>query len=83
MRTVGEAVYERIQEGDLATAAALCLPLLPLVVAAGALGAYVLMRARVASLAGLEGEVPKFTGRSAGRAWDDVWAGVMTPVRAR
>ena len=68
VRTVGEAVYERIQEGDLATAAALGLPLLPVVVAAGALGAFVLMRSRVASLAGLEGEVPKFTGRSTGRA---------------
>jgi iron(III) transport system permease protein len=77
VRTVGEAVYERIQEGDLATAAALCLPLLPIVVGAGALGAYVLLRARVASLASLEGEVPKFTGRSAGRA-GDVWAGIMT-----
>jgi iron(III) transport system permease protein len=77
VRTVGEMVYERIQEGDLATAAALCLPLLPLVVAAGALGAFVLMRARVASMASLEGEVPKFTGRSTGAA-ADVWAGAMT-----
>jgi len=56
VRTVGEAVYERIQEGDLATAAALGLPLLPLVVAAGGLGAFVLMRSRLASLAGLEGK---------------------------
>jgi iron(III) transport system permease protein len=77
VRTVGEAVYERIQEGDLATAAALCLPLLPVVVGAGALGAYVLLRARVASLASLEGEVPKFSGRPAGRA-ADVWAGTVT-----
>jgi iron(III) transport system permease protein len=67
VRTVGEAVYERIQEGDLATAAALGLPLLPLVVVAGALGAYVLARARVASLAGLEGETPKFTDRASGQ----------------
>ncbi len=35
VRTVGEAVYERIQEGDLGTAAALGLPLLPLVVLRG------------------------------------------------
>jgi iron(III) transport system permease protein len=77
VRTVGESVYERIQEGDLATAAALGLPLLPLVVAAGALGAYVLSRARVASLAGLEGEVPKFTDRAASRT-GDLWAGIMT-----
>jgi iron(III) transport system permease protein len=77
VRTVGEAVYERIQEGDLATAAALGLPLLPLVVLAGGLGAFVLMRSRLASLAGLEGEVPKFTGRRAG--WtSDFLAGCMT-----
>jgi iron(III) transport system permease protein len=77
VRTVGEAVYERIQEGDLATAAALGLPLLPLVVAAGGLGAFVLMRSRLASLAGLEGEVPKFTGRRAGWA-ANFSAGLMT-----
>lgn len=62
VRTVGEAVYERIQEGDLAAAAALSLPLLPVVVVAAALGAYILARGRVASLAGLEGEVPQFHG---------------------
>lgn len=77
VRTIGEAVYERIQEGDLAMAATLSFPLLPMVVAAGALGAFVLLRARTASLAGLEGEVPKFTGRPAGRA-GDVWAGTVT-----
>ncbi len=77
VRTVGEAVYEQIQEGDLATAAALGLPLLPLVVAAGALGAYVLARARVASLAGLEGETPKFTDQ-AGRSTGYLPAGIMT-----
>jgi len=77
VRTVGEAVYERIQEGDVASAAALGLPLLPLVVAAGALGAFVLARSRVASLAGLEGEVPRFTGRSAGLA-GDFFAGAIT-----
>jgi len=77
VRTVGEAVYERIQEGDLATAAALGLPLLPLVVIAGALGAYVLARARVASLAGLEGETPKFTDQAAGHK-GSVPAGIMT-----
>jgi iron(III) transport system permease protein len=67
VRTVGEAAYERIQEGALAEAAALSLPLLPVVVAAAALGAYILARGRVASLAGLEGEVPQFTGRRLGR----------------
>lgn len=77
VRTIGEAVYDRIQEGDLAAAAALGLPLLPLVVIAGGLGAFVLMRSRLASLAGLEGEVPKFTGRPAG--WiSNVSAGLMT-----
>jgi iron(III) transport system permease protein len=77
VRTVGEAVYERIQEGDVATAATLGLPLLPVVVIAGGLGALILLRSRLASLAGLEGEVPKFTGRPAG--WTgNVLAGVMT-----
>ena len=77
VRTVGEAVYEQIQEGDLATAAALGLPLLPVVVIAGGLGALILMRSRLASLAGLEGEVPKFTGRPAG--WtSNLMAGGMT-----
>ncbi|WP_044148764.1 hypothetical protein, partial [Singulisphaera acidiphila] len=51
VRTVSEAVFERIQEGDLAAAAALSLPLLPVVVAAAALGAYMLARSRVASMA--------------------------------
>jgi iron(III) transport system permease protein len=68
VRTVGEAVYEQIQEGDLAAAAALSLVLLPLIVVAGAAGVMALARSRVASLAGLEGEVPAFTGRRAGRA---------------
>lgn len=59
--TMGDAIYERIQEGDLSAAGALGLTLLPAVVAAGALGAFVLLRARAASLAGLEGEVSDFT----------------------
>jgi iron(III) transport system permease protein len=77
VRTIGEAVYERIQEGELATAATLSLPLMPLVVAAGALGAYVLVRVRVASLASLEGEVPRYATRPAGRA-ASFWAAVVT-----
>ena len=77
VRTVGEAVYERIQEGELTEAAALGMPLLPIVVIAGALGASVLARTRVASLAGLEGEVPKFTDRGADHA-GDIPAGIMT-----
>jgi len=77
VRTIGEAIYEQIQEGDLAAAAALSLPLLPLVVVAGAMGVVVLARSRVASMAGLEGEVPKFTGRRAGRA-GHLAAGLMT-----
>jgi len=89
VRTVGEVVYERIQEGALAAAAAVCLPLLPLVVAAGALGAWVLLRARVASLASLEGEVPKFQGRPMGAGADlaavaiTCWAaipGLIVPI---
>jgi iron(III) transport system permease protein len=79
VRTVGEAVYERIQEGDLATAAALGIPFLPLVLVAGGLGAHILARARLASLAGLEGEVPKFSNRQAGRL-GDLSAGIMTLV---
>ncbi|WP_422930040.1 ABC transporter permease [Singulisphaera sp. PoT] len=77
LRTIGEAIYERIQEGDLASAAALTLPSLPIVVMAGALGAFILMRSRVASLAGLEGEVSRFDGRSLGRA-GHLLAGVTT-----
>ena len=60
VRTLGETVYERIQEGDLASAAVLSFSVMPLVVAVGGLGAFVLLRARAASLAGLEGEAPKF-----------------------
>ncbi|HEY3900308.1 MAG TPA: ABC transporter permease subunit [Chthoniobacter sp.] len=66
VRTIGEAVYEQIQEGELATAAALGLPLLPVVVAAGALGAFILARSRIASLSVLEGEVPKYIDRGIG-----------------
>jgi len=77
VRTVDEAIYERIQEGELPTAAALSLPLLPLVIAAGALGALVLVRSRMASLAGLEGEVPKFTSKKAG-CGADFLAGTIT-----
>ncbi len=79
VRTIGEAIYEQIQEGDLAAAAALSLPLLPVVVVAGALGVFVLARSRLASLAGLEGETPKFTGRRTGRAGQFA-AGVATLV---
>jgi iron(III) transport system permease protein len=77
VRTIGEAVYERIQDGDLATAATLSLPLMPLVVIAGGLGAYVLIRVRVASLASLEGDVPRYAARPSGRA-ANLWAAVMT-----
>jgi iron(III) transport system permease protein len=61
VRTVSEAVYEQIQQGDLASAAAISLVLLPVVVGAGALVGRILMRRRVASLAGLEGEVPRWS----------------------
>lgn len=77
VRTIGEAIYEQIQDGELATAATLSLPLLPLVVIAGALGTYVLVRVRVASLASLEGDVPRYAGRPAGRA-ANLWAAGMT-----
>jgi iron(III) transport system permease protein len=66
VRTVGEVIYEQIQEGDLSAAAAISLPLLPLVLAAGVTGALILARSRSASMAGLEGEVPKFSGQTAG-----------------
>jgi len=66
VRTLGELIYEQIQNGDLAAAAALGLSMLPLVVIAGAVGVVVLLRSRSASMAGLEGEVPKFTGATAG-----------------
>ena len=77
VRTIGEAIYERIQEGDVATAAALGLPVLPVVIFAGGLGAFILARARSASLAGLEGEVPKFTGPRPDHV-SDLAAAVMT-----
>lgn len=77
VRTVGEAVYERIQEGDLATGGLLSIPLLPLVVIAGGLGAFILLRTRAASLASLEGEVPKFTVHSGG-LMSDIRASAMT-----
>ena len=67
VQTIGESIYERIQEGDLPTASGLSLPLLPLIMLAGAAGAFILVRARAASLAGLEGEVPRFVGGSEGK----------------
>ncbi len=66
--SMGEAIYERIQEGDLPTAAALGFPLLPAIVLAGSVGAFILVRARSASVAGLEGEVPTFAGGRGGLA---------------
>lgn len=77
VRTIGEPIYERIQEGDPSGAAAIGLALLPLVVAAGAVGAFVLARSRSASLAGLEGEVPKFAGRGGGNG-SDLLAALMS-----
>ena len=65
---VGDLVYEAIQAGDLAAAAAVCLPVLPVIVVAGAVGVAVLGRSRAANVAGLEGEVPTFEGRTAGPA---------------
>ena len=67
VRTVGEEIHERIQQGDLVAASTLSLPLLPVVIAAGALGALILVRSRVASLASLEGEIARFAGRPLGR----------------
>jgi iron(III) transport system permease protein len=64
VRTVSEAVYECIQEGELGSAASLSIAILPLILAAGITGAIILARARTASLAGLEGEVPRFRGHS-------------------
>jgi iron(III) transport system permease protein len=65
--TIGEAIYERIQEDDLGTAAALGFLLLPIIILAGALGAFILVRTRAASLAGLEGDVPDFSPAASGR----------------
>jgi iron(III) transport system permease protein len=76
VRGVGQAVYEEIVGGNLAAAGALSLPLLPLVVGAGAVGALVLTRSRLASLAGLEGEVPQYAPRRAGLGLD-LSAGAM------
>ena len=79
--TLGEAVYERIQEGDLSTAAALGLSLLPAVLLAGGAGAFALVRSRAASFAGLEGEVPRFDPRAGGGGTArDIGAAVATAV---
>jgi iron(III) transport system permease protein len=83
--TLGEAIYERIQEGELATAAALGLTLLPLIVLAGAGGAFVLLRSRSASLAALEGESPDFDrsgGSGAGNAVGDLGACMVAAAAA-
>jgi iron(III) transport system permease protein len=66
VRSIGEAIYDSIQQGNLSTGAALSLPVLPIVLLAGAIGAVILIRSRSASIAGLEGEVPRFIGRKAG-----------------
>lgn len=79
VRTLGETIYERIQEGDLSSAAAVSLPLMPLVMGVGGLGAFLLLRARVASLAGLEGEIPKFCEPNGGLQ-ADLRAGVASLV---
>ncbi len=63
VRTLGEDVYDRIQEGALGGAAALGLPILPIVLLAGVVGAALVARARLASMAGLEGDVPRLRGR--------------------
>jgi iron(III) transport system permease protein len=79
VQTISEAIYERIQEGNLSAAAGLSLPLLPLILLAGGGGAFLLIRARSASLAGLEGEVPKFTDAPASGLANHL-AVVMTTV---
>jgi iron(III) transport system permease protein len=56
-------------------------PLMRWVRGAGGLGAWALARSRAASLAGMEGEVPKFTARSRG-LWGDVVAGCATVIAA-
>lgn len=68
VHTISETIYEQIQENNIATAAALGLPLLPLVMLVGAGGATLLMQARVDSVAGLEGDIPHF-GKRTGRGF--------------
>jgi iron(III) transport system permease protein len=74
--TVGEAIYEQIQHWEIGAAAALCLPLLPVVLIAGATGAFMLARARTASMAGLEGEVPKYSSHASGVLTDLTSTGI-------
>jgi iron(III) transport system permease protein len=77
VRAMGELIAEQIVAQDLSAAAALSLPSLPLILIAGALGVVILSRSRASSMAGLEGEVPKFTGNPASPV-GNVAAGLMT-----
>lgn len=65
-RTLGEAIYDRIQENDRLGAAALGVPLVLLVGLAGGLGAWLLGKVRVASGAGLERGASRFEPRRRG-----------------
>lgn len=56
----GEAINERAQSGDVAAAARLGAAAMPPVLLAGAAGAWLIARARSASVASLEGDVPRF-----------------------
>ena len=60
VRTLGEDVFVRIEDGDRAGAAAFGLVLVACALGAGLLGALLLTRRRVASTAPLEGDVPRY-----------------------
>ena len=60
VRTLGEDVFVRIEDGDRAGAAAFGLVLVACALGAGILGALLLTRRRVASTAPLEGDVPRY-----------------------
>jgi iron(III) transport system permease protein len=64
VRTIGEDIFMRFAEsGDVRGAAALGRLLVAIALVAGVLGAFFLARRRVASTAGLEGDVPRFMAR--------------------
>jgi iron(III) transport system permease protein len=68
IRSLGEDVFSRFEEGHFGHAAALGLPLVAIVLVAGLVGGFLLSRRRLASAAGLEGDAARFSLREAGLA---------------
>jgi iron(III) transport system permease protein len=79
LQTLGEAIYEWIQEGALPAAAAMSLCVLPLILLSGVAGVFMLTRVRTASTAGIEGDVPRYESSSV-RGMSDAAALGMTAI---